>query len=89
MGPSVGLDWSCHHVDPVSEPTSDLLCCLFWPLLYHPATHILAAFLLPGRLESSRGASKEEGPEGSGLRATFVVGGATAAQASVVLGALL
>lgn len=54
-----------------------------------PQPHILAAFLLPGRLESSRGASKEEGPEGSGLRATLVVGGATAAEASVLLGALL
>lgn len=53
-----GYDMPCHHVDPASEHTSDLLCCSLWPLLHPTATHVLAG--LHGCAAAAVGAHEEE-----------------------------
>lgn len=70
MGPSVGCDWSCHSVDPAPEPTSDLLCCLFWPL--PPHTSWLLFYGWAGTL-AAEGPVKRKALEGFVLQAVSVV----------------
>lgn len=89
MGPSVGHSWSCHHVDPAPEPTSDSLYCCFWPL--PPPPTVLTHCLCYGEADNagSGGASEEEGlggfwPEGC---LSWMV--AATALASALLGAAL
>lgn len=57
MGPCgpQGCDWFC-HVNPAPEHTSDLLCCLFWPLL-HPTATLYWLFLY-----GQAGTTAAEGP---------------------------
>lgn len=66
MGPSVGCDWSRHHVDPASRTHITFALLLILAL---PATYILAALLRPGRYTSS----EEEALEGVVLQAASVV----------------